>query len=49
MSGMAGYLDTSAAGPEVATLERMIDRIRYRGPEDQGVWSRGSGVTGGGR
>ncbi len=42
MCGIAGYFNTKsteAARPEI--LDRMIERIRYRGPDDKGVWTEG--------
>jgi asparagine synthase (glutamine-hydrolysing) len=39
MCGIAGFL--TAAGPDSpeATLSRMADAIRHRGPDDSGLWS----------
>ena len=38
MRGIAGILGLS--DPELrATVQRMVSAIRYRGPDDSGVWS----------
>lgn len=44
MCGIAGLIDQSR-GELVPTLEKMVASIRYRGPDDSGIWTdRSSGV-----
>lgn len=49
MCGIVGIIDPSLCiGPErrVVAVRRMMDSIRYRGPDDEGVWNDdGPGVT----
>ena len=41
MCGIAGFLNLNVAviGFDPAAAQRMADRIRHRGPDDEGVWS----------
>jgi asparagine synthase (glutamine-hydrolysing) len=41
MCGICGELRFDGAGPELAALRRMLDRLRRRGPDHEGVWSDG--------
>ncbi|HTL47625.1 MAG TPA: asparagine synthase (glutamine-hydrolyzing) [Verrucomicrobiae bacterium] len=41
MCGFVGFWDRGGAKAETAILERMIAKIRYRGPDDQGAWVHG--------
>jgi asparagine synthase (glutamine-hydrolysing) len=38
MCGLAGWLDGAGSGLEPGVLERMLDAIRHRGPDDRGVY-----------
>jgi len=38
MCGLAGWLETPSAGTDPSVLERMLDAIRHRGPDDRGVF-----------
>src|SRR5437660_11842229 len=39
MCGIAGFIDTSCdCGQAEQLIDRMCQRIRHRGPDDQGVW-----------
>jgi len=37
MCGLAGWLEALGVGTDPAVLERMLDAIRHRGPDDRGV------------
>ena len=39
MCGIAGFVTTTAGTGSATVLRGMIDRIRYRGPDDSGVYS----------
>lgn len=39
MCGIAGFLTAAATDSAEATLSRMADAIRHRGPDDSGVWT----------
>ena len=41
MCGIVGYWNLNGAPAQEDLLGRMIDRIRYRGPDDQGTWVAG--------
>ena len=41
MCGIAGILNPPGAPVNPALLRRMIDRIRYRGPDFRGAWTEG--------
>jgi asparagine synthase (glutamine-hydrolysing) len=43
--GIAGVLDWERP-PEAAIVQRMIDTLRHRGPDAEGVWARGPVVLG---
>ena len=38
MCGVAGFLNTSSAPASRDVLERMLDTIEHRGPDDRGFW-----------
>jgi asparagine synthase (glutamine-hydrolysing) len=40
MCGFAGYV-TSSPGPSSAVLQAMGERLKHRGPDEQGVWQEG--------
>jgi len=42
MCGIAGHISFNQP-PDLASVVRMITRIRHRGPDDQGVWSSPGG------
>jgi len=42
MCGIAGFVSSSGAAADVATLAAMIATMRHRGPDDTGVWADGS-------
>ena len=42
MCGIAGVLNFSGRTPEVCQLRRMIQAIRHRGPDDNGVYTEGA-------
>jgi len=39
MCGLTGTLGAGEAGAREATVERMLETLRHRGPDDAGVWS----------
>lgn len=39
MCGIAGFLTAAGSDSAEATLSRMADAIRHRGPDDSGLWS----------
>jgi len=41
MCGIAGYWNRDGAPASEPLLRRMIERIRYRGPDDEGTWVDG--------
>ena len=41
MCGIAGFVSGSGASADVPTLAAMIATMRYRGPDDTGVWTDG--------
>lgn len=41
MCGVVGYLDQTGQPVSADVLSRMLERIRYRGPDDQGTWVDG--------
>ncbi len=41
MCGIAGRFEAGGRPVEAATIDRMIDRIRVRGPDDRGTWVDG--------
>ena len=41
MCGIAGFVSNSSASADVPTLAAMIATMRYRGPDDTGVWTDG--------
>lgn len=48
MCGIAGFLTVAGTDSAEATLSRMADAIRHRGPDDSGVWTdrpAGIGLT----
>ena len=42
MCGIAGYWNREGEPAQGELLERMLERIRYRGPDDTGVWTEGA-------
>jgi asparagine synthase (glutamine-hydrolysing) len=45
MCGFAGFLTATGLDPFEATLSRMADAIRHRGPDDSGLWAdRATGI-----
>ena len=42
MCGIAGYWNRDGRPAREEILNRMIDRIRYRGPDDRGTWVQGA-------
>jgi asparagine synthase (glutamine-hydrolysing) len=45
MCGITGFLTTTGPESPEATLSRMADAIRHRGPDDSGIWlDRASGI-----
>src|SRR3954466_2240558 len=41
MCGIAGWIASSETAPGMDTLERMLDAIAHRGPDDAGTWMLG--------
>ncbi len=41
MCGFVGYWDRDGGAASEVVLEKMIERIRYRGPDDKGTWTKG--------
>ncbi|PIQ84100.1 MAG: asparagine synthase (glutamine-hydrolyzing) [Candidatus Omnitrophica bacterium CG11_big_fil_rev_8_21_14_0_20_63_9] len=46
MCGIVGYWNRDGRAASEGTMRRMLERIRYRGPDDQGTWAKGSGGLG---
>src|SRR5882757_8272350 len=46
MCGIAGILSPDPANITRARLQKMTDAIAHRGPDGEGVWISGSGLTG---
>lgn len=42
MCGFVGFWDRGGKAASEGVLNRMIDRINYRGPDDRGTWTKGS-------
>jgi len=42
MCGIVGYWNRDGRAASEGTMRRMLERIRYRGPDDQGTWAKGS-------
>ena len=42
MCGFVGYWDRDGKQASEAVLNKMLERIRYRGPDDRGTWAKGS-------
>ena len=38
MCGIAGYIDLKGRKPDPRLIERMLQRIHHRGPDEKGVW-----------
>lgn len=39
MCGIAGFLSRASADMDIHTARRMADRLRHRGPDDEGAWA----------
>lgn len=46
MCGIAGIVDYRSAPPDGQQLQRMLDAIRHRGPDDEGTWAEGPAAIG---
>jgi asparagine synthase (glutamine-hydrolysing) len=42
MCGIAGWITSAESAPGMDTLERMLDAIAHRGPDDAGTWTLGA-------
>ncbi len=42
MCGFVGFWNRDGHKAEDGLLQRMLERIRYRGPDDSGTWTEGS-------
>ncbi|MBL1104351.1 N-acetylglutaminylglutamine amidotransferase [Streptomyces sp. 5-8] len=42
MCGLSGEIRFDGGRPDLAAVERMSDRLAARGPDGQGIWSRGA-------
>lgn len=45
MCGILGFINFNFMSHEESTCQKMADSIRYRGPNDQGIWHNDFGVT----
>lgn len=46
MCGFVGFWDRDGKAAQESILNRMIDRMEYRGPDDRGTWTKGSMALG---
>ncbi|WP_225828589.1 N-acetylglutaminylglutamine amidotransferase [Streptomyces naphthomycinicus] len=46
MCGLSGEMRFDGARPDLTAVERMSDRLAPRGPDGQGIWSRGAVALG---
>jgi asparagine synthase (glutamine-hydrolysing) len=46
MCGIAGIVSENSCPPNVLALEAILKRMTHRGPDDSGVWTRGSAALG---
>ncbi|MEU5048032.1 hypothetical protein, partial [Streptomyces griseorubiginosus] len=42
MCGLSGEIRFDGGRPDLAAVERMSDRLAARGPDGQGIWTRGA-------
>ena len=46
MCGLSGEIRFDGGRPDLAAVERMSDRLAARGPDGQGIWTRGAVALG---